>query len=142
MPRDKFPRVGWLLLPARAPNPALTVVLVFLGAFLTTFQGRLFSMSLSDLRGQFGLDVIESAWLSTAMNAAQLLTMPVTVWLSLLFGPARVIIVPSLVIALATLAIPFVRSYEWLFVLHVVTGLCCRQRASTQAKASRITASF
>ncbi len=124
MLRDKLPPVGWLLLPTRAPNPALTVVVVFLGAFLTTFQGRLFSMSLSDLRGQFGLDVIESAWLSTAMNAAQLLTMPVTVWLSLIFGPARVIIVPSLVLALATLAIPFVRGYDLLVFLHVVTGLC------------------
>jgi DHA2 family multidrug resistance protein len=88
-----------------------------MGAFLTTLQGRLFSMSLADLRGAFGLDVIEGAWLSTAMNAAQLLTMPVTVWLSLIFGPARVIIVSSV-------TIPFVRDYELLLLLHVVVGLC------------------
>ncbi len=58
------------------------------------------------------------------MNAAQLLTMPVTVWLSLIFGPARVIIVPSLTIALATLTIPFVRGYDLLVFLHVIVGLC------------------
>ncbi|ASV88175.1 major Facilitator Superfamily protein (plasmid) [Ochrobactrum quorumnocens] len=58
------------------------------------------------------------------MNAAQLLTMPVTVWLSLIFGPARVIIVASVTIALATLTIPFVRSYDLLVFLHVVVGLC------------------
>ncbi|OHV82985.1 multidrug transporter [Rhizobium sp. LCM 4573] len=109
---------------ASTPNPALTVAVVFMGAFLTTLQGRLFSMSLADLRGAFGLDVIEGAWLSTAMNAAQLLTMPATVWLSLIFGPARVIIVPSMTIALATLTIPFVRSYELLVFLHVIVGLC------------------
>jgi len=116
-----FPR---LLRGAQAPNPALTVVVVFLGAFLTTLQGRLFSMSLADLRGAFGLDVIEGAWLSTAMNAAQLLTMPATVWLSLIFGPTRVIVVPSLCLALATLTIPFVRSYDLLVFLHVIVGLC------------------
>ncbi len=55
-----FPR---LLRGAQASNPALTVAVVFLGAFLTTLQGRLFSMSLADLRGAFGIDVIEGAWL-------------------------------------------------------------------------------
>ncbi|CAN7629696.1 MFS transporter [Brucella pseudogrignonensis] len=121
---DKVPSISHLWRGTQAPNPALTVAVVFMGAFLTTLQGRLFSMSLADLRGAFGLDVIEGAWLSTAMNAAQFLTMPVTVWLSLIFGPARVIIVTSVTIALATLTIPFVRDYELLLLLHVVVGLC------------------
>lgn len=124
MPRIDFVPVSGLLRPAQTPSPALTVAVVFMGAFLTTLQGRLFTMSLADLRGQFGLDVIEGAWLSTAMNAAQFLTMPITVWLSLIFGPARVLIVPSLAIALATLAIPFVHSYGPLVLLHVIMGLC------------------
>lgn len=121
---DKVPSISHLWRGAQAPNPALTVAIVFMGAFLTTLQGRLFSMSLADLRGAFGLDVIEGAWLSTAMNAAQFLTMPVTVWLSLIFGPARVIIVSSVTIALTTLTIPFVRGYDLLVFLHVIVGLC------------------
>ncbi|MFB8342853.1 MFS transporter [Brucella cytisi] len=121
---DKVPSISHLWRGAQAPNPALTVAVVFMGAFLTTLQGRLFSISLGDLRGAFGLDVIEGAWLSTAMNAAQFLTMPVTVWLSLIFGPARVIIVSSVTIALATLIIPFARSYDLLVFLHVIMGLC------------------
>lgn len=121
---DKVPSISHLWRGAQAPNPALTVAVVFMGAFLTTLQGRLFSMSLADLRGAFGLDVIEGAWLSMAMNAAQFLTMPVTVWLSLIFGPARVIIVSSVTIALATLTIPFVRGYDLLVFLHVIMGLC------------------
>jgi len=121
---DKVPSISYVWRGAQAPNPALTVAVVFMGAFLTTLQGRLFSMSLADLRGAFGLDVIEGAWLSTAMNAAQFLTMPVTVWLSLIFGPVRVIIVSSVTIALATLTIPFVRGYDLLVLLHVIMGLC------------------
>ncbi|MBB2972756.1 MFS transporter [Mesorhizobium sp. RMAD-H1] len=124
MPRIESLPIGRVLRSARAPSPVLTVAVVFMGAFLTTLQGRLFSISLADLRGQFGLDVIEGAWLSTAMNAAQFLTMPITVWLSLIFGPARVVIVPSLTIALAALAIPFVRDYERLLCLHAILGLC------------------
>lgn len=121
---DKVHSISHFWRGARTPNSALTVVVAFMGAFLTTLQGRLFSMSLADLRGAFGLDMIEGAWLSTAMNAAQFLTMPVTVWLSLIFGPARVIIVPSVTIALATLTIPFVRGYDLLVFLHVIMGLC------------------
>ncbi|NIH75442.1 DHA2 family multidrug resistance protein [Ochrobactrum sp. P20RRXII] len=121
---DKVHSISHFWHGARTPNSALTVVVVFMGAFLTTLQGRLFSISLADLRGAFGLDMIEGTWLSTAMNAAQFLTMPVTVWLSLIFGPARVIIVPSVTIALATLTIPFVRGYDLLVFLHVIMGLC------------------
>lgn len=119
-----IPWLSRLCRGAQAPKPALTVGVVFLGACLTTLQGRLFSVALTDLRGVFGLDVVEGALLSVAMNGAQLLTMPVTVWLSLVFGPTRVIIVPSLAIGLVALAVPFVRGYEQILVLHVILGLC------------------
>lgn len=109
---------------ATAPRPLLIVVIVFMGAFLTTLQGRLFAMSLGDLRGHFSLDIIEGMWLSTALNAAQLITMPITVWLSLIFGAARVLIVPSVIITVVTLIIPFAKHYETLLILHVMLGLC------------------
>jgi MFS transporter, DHA2 family, multidrug resistance protein len=113
-----------LLTSPREPNTRLIVIVVFVSAFFTTFQGRLFGMSLPDIRGEFALDGREAAWLSTTMNAFQLLTMPVTVWLAGIFGNARVIITPSLILAVAATLIPFADSFEQLMTLHIVMGLC------------------
>lgn len=114
-----------MLSNASRPRPILTVMAIFLGAVLTTLQGRLFSMALPDLRGQFGLDVLEAAWLGTALNGAQLITMPIVPWLATVIGPTRVLVTPSLVLGLATLLIPVLaQNYPMLLILHSVTGLC------------------
>lgn len=107
------------------PRPMLTVAAIFLGAVLTTLQGRLFSAALPDLRGQFGLDVLEAAWLSTALNGAQLVTMPIIPWLATVIGPTRVLAAPSLMLGFAALLIPvFAHHYPMLVTLHVIVGLC------------------
>lgn len=106
-------------------HPALTVAAVFLGAVLTTLQGRLFSAALPDLRGQFGLDVLEAAWLGTALNGAQLITMPIVPWLATVIGSTRVLVIPSLLLGLVAWWIPmFAHHYPMLLVLHGVAGLC------------------
>lgn len=107
------------------PRPILTVATIFLGAVLTTFQGRLFSAALPDLRGQFGLDMLEAAWLSTALNGAQLVTMPIVPWLATVLGPTRVLVVPSFTLGLVAFMIPtFAHHYPVLVTLHAIAGLC------------------
>lgn len=107
------------------PRPALTIAAIFLGAVLTTLQGRLFSAALPDLRGQFGLDVLEAAWLGTALNGAQLFTMPIVPWLATAIGPTRVLVVPSLLLGVVALLVPaFAHHYPMLIALHGVAGLC------------------
>lgn len=107
------------------PRPALTVTAIFLGAVLTTLQGRLFSAALPDLRGQFGLDILEAAWLGTALNGAQLVTMPIVPWLATVIGPTRVLVAPSLLLGFVALLIPaFAHHYPMLMFLHATAGLC------------------
>ncbi|HBQ3174658.1 TPA: MFS transporter [Klebsiella pneumoniae] len=107
------------------PRPILTVATIFLGAVLTTFQGRLFSAALPDLRGQFGLDVLEAAWLGTALNSAQLVTMPIAPWLATVIGPTRLLVAPSLMLGLVAFLIPaFAHHYPVLVTLHAIVGLC------------------
>lgn len=106
-------------------RPLLTVVAIFLGAVLTTVQGRLFSSALPDLRGQFGLDVLEAAWLGTALNGAQLITMPLAPWFATVVGATRVIVIPSVLLGVAAGSIPFfMHHYPMLLGLHAVVGLC------------------
>lgn len=114
-----------LMANTQTARPILTVMAIFLGAVLTTVQGRLFSAALPDLRGQFGLDVLEAAWLGTALNAAQLISMPIAPWLATVIGPTRVLLVPSLLLGLAAFLIPFFAyHYPVLLSLHGLAGLC------------------
>lgn len=104
-------------------HPWMAVAAVLLGAFIASFDVRLFALGLPDLRGQFGLSFDEGAWLATATTAPQILIAPAIAWLATVFGLRRVLVWPSLLYVATTLAIPFVRDYQLLLALHFVRGL-------------------
>src|SRR5262245_43591481 len=103
--------------------PVLGAAAVLLGAFLVSFDQRLFAIGLPDLRGAFGLTFDEGAWLGTIAMAPQLLVAPAIPWLATVFGVRRVLMAPSLIYSVLSLAIPFVRDYQVLLILHFVHGL-------------------
>jgi DHA2 family multidrug resistance protein len=104
-------------------HPWLAVGAVLLGALIASFDVRLFSLGLPDLRGAFGLSFDEGAWLATASTAPQILIAPAIAWLAAVFGLRRVLIWPSLLYVATSVAIPFVRDYQVLLALHVIHGL-------------------
>jgi MFS transporter, DHA2 family, multidrug resistance protein len=106
-----------------APQPLFAVAAVLLGSFLANFDSRLTSVGLPDLRGAFSLSFDEGAWLSTAAIGSQIFIAPAVAWLATVFGLRRILGIPSLVYALISLAIPFVRDYNALVVLSIAHGL-------------------
>jgi MFS transporter, DHA2 family, multidrug resistance protein len=106
-----------------APQPLFAVGAVLLGSFLANFDSRLTSVGLPDLRGAFSLGFDEGAWLSTAGIGSQVFIAPAVAWLATAFGLRRVLGIPSLVFALISLVIPFVRDYTTLIALSIVHGL-------------------
>jgi MFS transporter, DHA2 family, multidrug resistance protein len=106
-----------------APQPLFAVAAVLLGSFLANFDSRLTSVGLPDLRGAFSLGFDEGAWLSTASIGSQIFIAPAVAWLATAFGLRRVLGIPSLVYALVSLVIPFVRDYPTLIALSIVHGL-------------------
>ncbi|OKO91722.1 arabinose ABC transporter permease [Bradyrhizobium sp. NAS80.1] len=104
-------------------HPLLAVAAVLLGAFIASFDVRLFALGLPDLRGQFGLSFDEGAWLATASTAPQILIAPAIAWLAAVFGLRRVMVWPSLLYVATVVVIPFVRDYQLLLALHFVRGL-------------------
>jgi MFS transporter, DHA2 family, multidrug resistance protein len=106
-----------------APQPLFAVAAVLLGSFLANFDSRLTSVGLPDLRGAFSLGFDEGAWLSTASIGSQIFIAPSVAWLATAFGLRRVLGIPSLVYALVSLVIPFVRDYPTLIALSIVHGL-------------------
>src|ERR1700704_6272216 len=106
-----------------APQPLFAVVAVLLGSFLANFDSRLPSVGLPDLRGAFSLGFDEGAWLSTGAIGSQIFLGPAVAWLAPAFGLRRILGIPSLVYALISLLIPFVRDYNALIALSIVHGL-------------------
>jgi MFS transporter, DHA2 family, multidrug resistance protein len=106
-----------------APRPLFAVGAVLLGSFLANFDSRLTSVGLADLRGAFSLGFDEGAWLSTAGIGSQIFVAPAIAWLATVFGLRRVLGIPSLVYALVSLTIPFVRDYPTLIVLSIIHGM-------------------
>jgi DHA2 family multidrug resistance protein len=106
-----------------APQPLFAVVAVLLGSFLANFDSRLTSVGLPDLRGGFSLGFDEGAWLSTAAIGSQIFIAPAVAWLATAFGLRRVLGIPSVVYALISLVIPFVRDYPALIALSIAHGM-------------------
>lgn len=106
-----------------AAQPLFAVAAVLLGSFLANFDSRLTTVGLPDLRGVFGLSFDEGAWLSTAGIGSQIFIAPAVAWLATVFGLRRVLGIPSLVYAIVSLILPFVRDYPTLIALSVVHGL-------------------
>ena len=106
-----------------APQPLFAVAAVLLGSFLANFDSRLTSVGLPDLRGAFSLGFDEGAWLSTAAIGSQIFIAPSVAWLATAFGLRRVLGVPSLVYAVISLLLPFVRDYPTLIALSIIHGM-------------------
>jgi DHA2 family multidrug resistance protein len=106
-----------------APRPLFAVGAVLLGSFLANFDSRLTTVGLPDLRGAFSLGFDEGAWLSTASIGSQIFIAPAVAWLATAFGIRRVLGIPSLVYALVSLVVPFVRDYTTLIALSIAHGM-------------------
>jgi DHA2 family multidrug resistance protein len=123
MAQSSDPGLGPLSRGGIAPQPLFAVAAVLLGSFLANFDSRLTSVGLPDLRGAFSLGFDEGAWLSTAAIGSQIFIAPAVAWLATVFGLRRILGIPSLVYALISLVIPFVRDYNMLIVLSIAHGL-------------------
>src|ERR1700755_2435779 len=106
-----------------APQPLFAVCAVLRGALLPNFDSRLTSVGLPDLRGAFSLSFDEGAWFSTASIGSQIFIAPSVAWLATAFRRRTVLAIPSLVFALVSLIIPFVRDYTTLLALAIVHGM-------------------
>ena len=116
-----------LALASRLPadlshTPLLGIAAVNMGAAIATLAARFLSLGLADLRGQIGIGVDEGAWIGTAFNAATMFIGPLTVYLGALLGTRPVLLVFSVVFALASACLPFAQSYSVLILLMVVAG--------------------
>jgi DHA2 family multidrug resistance protein len=96
---------------------------VLLGTFLSTLNGRLSTFGLNDIRGAIHAGFDEGAWITTAQTAAQMLVVPVAIWLGGVYGTRRVLIASALGFAAVSLAKPFAPNLAILLALQFLGGV-------------------
>ena len=104
-------------------NPYLGIAGVFFGAGIATLNSRLVSVGLPDLRGALGLGFDEASWIPTALNMATMFSGVFVCFLSVLYGPRRILLPAAAVFALASAVLPFASGYTALLVLVTIAGL-------------------
>ena len=109
--------------PRPATNPWLGILGVFLGAGIATLNSRLVSVGLPDLRGALGLGFDEASWIPTALNMATMFSGVFVCFLSVLFGPRRILLRCAAIFTVASVLLPFVPHYWGMLALIVIAGL-------------------
>lgn len=104
-------------------RPLFAVAAVLLGSFIASFDTRLFSLALPDIRGALSLSFDQGAWFSTSGTASQIFISPAIAWIATAFGVRRVLGIPSLVYAAVSILIPLVHEFSTLIVLNTIRGL-------------------
>jgi DHA2 family multidrug resistance protein len=108
---------------APTTNPYLGILGVFLGAGVATLNARLISVGLPDLRGALGLSFDEGSWIPTALNMATMFAGVFVVFLSVWFGPRRILLLAASVFTVASSLLPFAPGYWAMLGLLVLAGL-------------------
>jgi DHA2 family multidrug resistance protein len=104
-------------------NPWLGILGVFLGAGIATLNARLVGVGLPDLRGATGMGFDEASWIPTALNMATMFSGVFVCFLSVLFGPRRILLPAAAIFTVASALLPFAPNYWGTLALIVIAGL-------------------
>ena len=111
------------LSPVITTRPFIGVVAVLLGSIISTLDSRITTFGLADLRGAVHAGFDEGAWVTTAFTLGQMLIGPVSVWVGMVFGPRRVLMISSAVFAVSNLLLPFSGDLGSVLIFQFISGL-------------------
>lgn len=94
-----------------------------LGAFMAVLDIQITNSSLPEILGGLGATLDEGSWIQTSYLAAEIIVIPLTGWLAVVFGTKRYLLVTTAVFLAASLACASARSLEGLIVFRVIQGL-------------------
>lgn len=78
----------------------LSVIGCAIGAFMAVLDIQITSSSLKDIQGSLGASLDEGSWISTAYLIAEIVTIPLTGWLSRVVGLKRYVVVNTILFVL------------------------------------------
>ena len=104
-------------------NPYVGIMGVFLGAGIATLNSRLISVGLPDLRGALSLDFDEASWIPTALNMSMMFSGVFVIFLNVLYGPRRILLVTAAIFTVASALLPFAPTFWVMLALLAVAGI-------------------
>jgi DHA2 family multidrug resistance protein len=104
-------------------SPLLGILGVILGAGIVTMAGRLLTLGLADLKGAVGISADQGAWIGSSFNVALMFIGPLTVYLGVLLGVRRVLLMCAGAFTVVSAVLPHVHSYGLMIFLLAIAGL-------------------
>jgi DHA2 family multidrug resistance protein len=93
-----------------------------LGAFMAVLNIQVVNASLADIQGALGASLDEGSWISTSYLIAEIIVIPLTGWLSQVFGIKRYILGNVVFFVAFMIAGGFARSLEMMIVFRALAG--------------------
>ena len=94
-----------------------------LGAFMAVLDIQITNASLSDILGSLGSTLDEGSWVSTSYLVAEIVVIPLTGWLSLVFSTRRYLLVNATLFLVFSVACACSCSFSSLIVFRALQGL-------------------
>lgn len=93
-----------------------------LGAFMAVLDIQITNSSLPDILGSLGATLDEGSWIQTSYLVAEIIVIPLTAWLSGVFGPRRYLLVNTALFLGFSVACAFAWDLGSLIVFRVFQG--------------------
>ncbi|MGZ3686867.1 MAG: DHA2 family efflux MFS transporter permease subunit [Bdellovibrionota bacterium] len=105
------------------PQDWAAVVGMALGAFMAILDIQITNASLREIQGALGLDFAEGGWISTAYLIAEIIVIPLTGFLSKVFGMRRYVLVNCVIFVIASLLCGISWNLSSMIAFRVLQGL-------------------
>jgi DHA2 family multidrug resistance protein len=109
--------------PVITARPLIGILAVLLGSLISTLDSRITNFGLADVRGAVHAGFDEGAWIPTAFTVGQMLMGPVSVWLGMVFGVRRLLMISCVIFAISNSLLPFSPSLGFVLTFQMISGL-------------------
>jgi len=100
----------------------LAVIGANLGAFMAVLNIQIVNASLADIQGAIGAGIDQGGWVSTSYLVAEIITIPLTGWLSRVFSLRRYLIGNAVLFLVFSVACAFAHNLEQMIALRALQG--------------------
>jgi DHA2 family multidrug resistance protein len=108
-----------------APVPLrnwLAVLGAALGAFMAVLDIQIVNSSLQDIQGALGATLDEGTWIATSYLVAEIITIPLTPWLSRVFSTRTYVIANALLFIIFSVSCAFATDLNMMIVCRALQG--------------------
>jgi DHA2 family multidrug resistance protein len=102
----------------------IAVIASTLGAFMAVLNIQIVNASLADIQGAIGAGIDDGGWISTAYLVAEIIVIPLSVWLSRVFSVRRYLLVNAALFLIFSAACALAQNLGQMIVLRAIQGFC------------------